>query len=47
MLRYVRKLGFKGWSEFVEAVKETEEESRRIIVPDIIQKENYRDSCRL
>ena len=44
VLRYVRKLGFKGWSEFVEAVKETEEESRRIIVPDIIQKENYRDS---
>ena len=44
VLRYVRKLGFKGWSDFVEAVKETEEESRRIIVPDIIQKENYRDS---
>lgn len=45
VLRYVRKLGFHGWSDFVEAVKETEEESRRIIVPDIIQKQNYRDSC--
>lgn len=44
VLRYVRKLGFKGWTEFSDAVAATEAESRELVIPDVVQKENYRDS---
>jgi RpiR family glv operon transcriptional regulator len=44
VLRYVRKLGFKGWTEFQSAVRETERQSRELTIPNIIYKDNYRDS---
>lgn len=44
VLRYVRKLGYTGWSEFQQAVRSTETESRKLIVPSIVQKENYSES---
>lgn len=44
VLRYVRKLGYAGWLEFQQAVKETEAESRKLVIPNIVQKENYADS---
>jgi len=44
LFRFVKKLGYEGFGEFVEAVRETEKESRRIHIPNIVQDDNYRDS---
>ena len=44
VLRFARKLGFTGWSDFQEAVRETEENSRKLMIPNIVQKDNYRDN---
>jgi len=44
ILRYVRKLGYEGYSEFIDAITKTEAESRKIHIPSIVQDDNYRDS---
>ncbi|MEA5051294.1 MAG: MurR/RpiR family transcriptional regulator [Oscillospiraceae bacterium] len=44
ILRFVRKMGFAGYAEFQDVVCRTEEQSRKLTIPDIVQKENYRDS---
>ena len=44
IFRLVKKLGYEGYSEFVDAINETEAETRKIHIPSIIQNENYRDS---
>ena len=44
VLRFVRKLGFEGYSEFQESVSQAEKDSRQMTIPSIVQKENYRDS---
>ena len=44
LLRFVRKLGFHGFTDFVEAVRQTEMESRKIQIPNIVHDDNYRDS---
>ncbi|MDO5331930.1 MAG: MurR/RpiR family transcriptional regulator, partial [Bacillota bacterium] len=44
IFRFVKKLGYEGYSEFVDDLSKAEEESRRINIPSIVQKDNYRDS---
>lgn len=44
LFRFVKKLGYSGYSEFVDAIRQTEAESRKIHIPSIVQDENYRDS---
>jgi len=44
LFRFVKKLGFEGFGEFIDAVRETEKESRKIHIPNIIHDDNYRDS---
>lgn len=44
IFRFVKKLGYEGYSEFVDAISETEAETRKIHIPSIIEKENYSDS---
>lgn len=44
IFRLVKKLGYEGYSEFIDAIIETEAESRKIHIPSVIQNENYRDS---
>lgn len=44
IFRFVKKLGYEGYSEFLDALAETEAETRKIHIPSIIEKENYSDS---
>lgn len=44
VFRLVKKLGYDGYADFTDALKETEQESRRIQIPSIISADNYRDS---
>ena len=44
LFRFVKKLGFEGYSEFVAAIKETEANSRRIDIPDVVFGANYQNS---
>lgn len=44
LFRFVKKLGYSGYSEFIDAVRETEQESRKIHIPSIVHDDNYRDS---
>lgn len=44
IFRLVKKLGYEGYAEFTEALKETEQESRKIHMPSIVSADNYRDS---
>lgn len=44
IFRFVKKLGYEGYSEFIKAIVETEAESRKIHIPSIVEKENYSDS---
>ena len=44
IFRFVKKLGYEGYSEFIDAIIETEAETRKIHIPSVIQNENYRDS---
>ena len=44
IFRFVKKLGYEGYSEFIDAITETEMETRKIHIPSIVQKDNYRDS---
>jgi len=44
IFRFVKKLGYDGYSEFVEAINQTEAETRKITIPSIVEHDNYRDS---
>lgn len=44
IFRFVKKLGYEGYSEFVDDIVSTEAETRKIHIPSIVQNENYRDS---
>lgn len=44
IFRFVKKLGYEGFSDFIDAISETEAETRKIIVPSIVEKENYSES---
>ena len=44
IFRFVKKLGFEGYSEFINSIIETEAESRRIHIPSVIKNDDYRDS---
>lgn len=44
IFRLVKKLGYQGYAEFSQALRETEEESRKIHMPSIVSADNYRDS---
>lgn len=44
LFRFVKKLGYEGFGEFIDAVSETEKESRKIHIPSIVHDDNYRDS---
>ena len=44
IFRFVKKLGYKGYADFIDAIVETEAESRKINIPSIVQNDNYRDS---
>ena len=44
IFRFVKKLGYKGFADFIDAIVETEAESRKINIPSIVQNDNYRDS---
>ncbi len=41
VLRFVRKLGFDGWSDFLESVRASEESSRKPLIPDILSDDSY------
>ena len=44
LFRFVQKLGYEGYSDFIDAVKATEQESREIHIPSIVRDDHYRDS---
>jgi RpiR family glv operon transcriptional regulator len=44
LFRCVRKLGYSGYAEFIEAIRETERDSRGIAIPNIVRNDKYRDS---
>lgn len=44
LFRFVKKIGYSGYSEFIDAIRETEAESRKIHIPTIVQNDNYTDS---
>lgn len=44
LYRFVKKLGFEGYSDFVEAIRATEARSREIIIPSIVRDEQYSTS---
>jgi len=41
VLRYVRKIGFEGWSDFLESVRISEASSRKPLIPDILHENSY------
>lgn len=44
VLRFVRKLDYASWPEFKEAAVAVEKESRKLDIPNVITREDYRDS---
>lgn len=44
LFRLVKKLGFEGYSEFVAAIRDTEADSRRIDIPDVVFGADYQSS---
>ncbi len=44
LFRFVKKLGYESYNEFIDDVRETEFESRKIEIPNIVANDNYRDS---
>lgn len=44
LFRFVKKIGYEGYGDFIEAVRQTEQESRKIHIPSIVHDDNYRDS---
>lgn len=44
IFRFVKKLGYEGYSDFISDIIEAEAETRKIHIPSIVQNDNYRDS---
>lgn len=44
LFRFVKKLGYEGYSDFIDDVRETEFASRKIEIPNIVANDDYRDS---
>lgn len=44
LFRFVKKIGYEGYSDFIEAVRAAELESHVIRISDIVTNDNYRDS---
>ena len=44
IFRFVKKLGYDGFTDFVDDISNAEAETRKIIVPSVVEKENYSDS---
>ena len=44
VFRFVRKLGFEGYSEFQEIIAQTEKESRDNRIPKAVTRVDYKDS---
>lgn len=44
LFRFVKKLGFSGYADFIYTIQETERASRQIAIPSIVQDAGYRDS---
>ena len=44
IFRFVKKIGYDGFPEFVNAIASAEAETRKIHIPSVIQNDNYRDS---
>lgn len=44
MFRLVKKLGYEGYSDFIDDVREAEFASRKIDIPNIVTNDDYRDS---
>ncbi|MEA5060656.1 MAG: MurR/RpiR family transcriptional regulator [Clostridia bacterium] len=44
LFRFVKKLGFDGYSDFQAAIRETEESSRQIDIPNVVYNTNYQSS---
>lgn len=44
LFRFVKKLGFAGYSEFQSAIRETEQASRQIDIPHVVYNTNYQSS---
>lgn len=44
IFRFVKKLGYEGYSEFINSIIETEAESRRIHIPSVVKNDDYSDS---
>lgn len=41
VLRYVRKIGYNGWTDFQESVRESDESIRTPLIPDIVHENEY------
>lgn len=44
LFRFVKKLGYEGYSDFIDDVREAEFASRKIEIPNIVANDDYRDS---
>ncbi|WP_035463496.1 MurR/RpiR family transcriptional regulator [Ligilactobacillus ceti] len=44
VFRFVKKIGYSGYEEFVNSVREAEEATRKINIPNIVKHENYKES---
>ena len=44
IFRLVKKLGYDGYADFIDAVKETEEDSRKIHIPTVVTGDRYSES---
>lgn len=44
IFRFVKKLGYEGYSEFINAITKAEADTRKIHIPSIVGDDNYRDS---
>lgn len=44
LFRFVKKLGFEGYNDFIAAIRETEADSRRITIPEVVLGKEYQTS---
>jgi len=44
MFRFVKKIGFDGYTDFVNAVSQTESDSRKLDLPSVVHNDDYADS---
>lgn len=44
VIRFLKKMGYEGWSAFRTAIIEAESENRSITIPTVVTKDNYRES---